>query len=331
MPSHQTHHVGPADADQTLTAVVRRLRGHDVSWSEAKRLVLGRHVQVNGNLCVDEGRKLKRGEVIQLFKFPRPAPPTQQDIRIRHLDSDLVVIEKPAGITTLRHAEERGWSPRRKQLQPTLDEMLQRSLQSQSHPQRGKGKQGPVKGPRIRPVHRLDRDTSGLMIFALSAPAEQALVHAFKHHKVQRSYIAVVFGKMEACKIESWLVRDRGDGLRGSHPLEAKAPQAQHAVTHVQPIRTIADRYTLVACRLETGRTHQIRIHLSERGHMICGEKIYVRLTPGAPPQKDHSGAPRQALHSSELSFVHPMTGKTLKFTAPLAKDLADWIDALGD
>jgi 23S rRNA pseudouridine1911/1915/1917 synthase len=98
----------------------------------------------------------------------------------------------------------------------------------------------------------------------------------------------------------------------------------------VQPIRTIADGYTVVACRLETGRTHQIRIHLSERGHMICGEKIYVRPVAGAPPRKDHSGAPRQALHSSELSFVHPMTGKTLRFTAPLAKDLAEWIDALG-
>jgi 23S rRNA pseudouridine1911/1915/1917 synthase len=330
MAIEQTHHIGDSDANQTVAAIVRKLRGENVSWSEAKRLVLGRHVQVNGNLCVDEGRRLKRGEVIKLFKFPRAAMPGPADIRIRHRDNDLVVIEKPAGVTTLRHAEERGWSDRRKQRQLTLDEMLQAALSSGSQGKKGKALHGKrPTGPRVRAVHRLDRDTSGLMLFALSAPAEQALVHAFKNHKIARSYLAVVHGKMEACTIESYIARDRGDGLRGSSTLGKSAAESQHAVTHVKPIRTIADRYTLVSCRLETGRTHQIRIHLSERGHMICGEKVYVRSAAGAPVQKDSSGAPRQALHSAELSFVHPMTGKTIRFTAPLPADLDQWIKAL--
>jgi 23S rRNA pseudouridine1911/1915/1917 synthase len=184
------------------------------------------------------------------------------------------------------------------------------------------------------------------MLFALSPRAEQALVKMFKGHDVRRAYLAVVHGRLDAERtIESWLVRDRGDGLRGSSPSTSLGagpstslgagprgpgdPDAKHAVTHVRPVEHLGDDYTIVECRLETGRTHQIRIHLSEIGHMLCGEQVYTRPVPGAQPVPDRSGAPRHALHSAELEFTHPVTGQEMRFTSPWPKDLAEWLGRL--
>ena len=337
MSDDRTFHIRENLAGQTLAAALRRLGG-ERSWADAKKLVTGRRVQVNGNLCIDDTRRLKAGEVIKLFAHPRAAVPTSQDVKIRHIDSDLIVVEKPPGMTTLRHAEERKWDDRRRQKQPTLDEVLQQLapglLRPKSPPLKIKRgphgpKSPPPKGPKIRPVHRLDRDTSGLMIFAISSAAEQTLVNAFKKHTIKRSYLAVAIGRVETARIESWISRDRGDGIRGTHALGKDGPEAQHAVTHVRPVHHIGDRYTVIECTLETGRTHQIRIHLAERGHLLCGEKVYVRPGPGKPVQIDPSGAPRQALHSAELEFVHPGTGKTMRFSSHLPRDLKEWLDSL--
>jgi 23S rRNA pseudouridine1911/1915/1917 synthase len=100
---------------------------------------------------------------------------------------------------------------------------------------------------------------------------------------------------------------------------------AERAVTRVRPVEAIG-RYSVVECSLETGRTHQIRIHLTEMGHVLCGERVYTHRL-GEPPRIDDSGAPRQALHSSELQFVHPITGNRMLFRSPLAEDLRAWLD----
>jgi 23S rRNA pseudouridine1911/1915/1917 synthase len=162
------------------------------------------------------------------------------------------------------------------------------------------------------------------MLFARSPEAEQKLTRMFARHEVQRAYVAVVYGRLEAQTIDTWLVRDRGDGIRGSTPLGAAAAGAQHAITHVRPMEQFGE-YTVVECRLETGRTHQIRIHLAEIGHRLCGEKTYTH-TPGQPPLPDTSGAPRQALHSAKLAFLHPVTGQPMRFRMPLPRDLKDWL-----
>ena len=112
----------------------------------------------------------------------------------------------------------------------------------------------------------------------------------FARHHVQRAYVAVVHGDVEAQTIDTWLIRDRGDGLRGSTPLGEAAEGAQRAITHIRPMEHLPD-YTILECRLETGRTHQIRIHLSEIGHRLCGEKVYTHA-PGEPPQADPRSAP---------------------------------------
>ena len=343
-------HVGDESRSQTLSTALRRFLP-DKSWNQVKKLIGGRQVQVNGNLCLDENRKVKAGDVVKVWDHPLAKPADERDVRIRYVDAHLVVIEKPAGVTTLRHAEERHWPARRKQLQPTLDELLPLALARslgwntsestsptrQAAPRRGRSSsrrgshneadQRSPKLPTVRAVHRLDRDTSGLMVFARTTAAEHALIRLFSTHKIQRAYVAVVHGQPLPQTIESYLVRDRGDGLRGSSPQGASAEGAQRAITHVEPLKDLGE-YSIVRCRLETGRTHQIRIHLSEKGHMLCGEKTYTHPL-GGKQAVDKSGAPRQALHAAELGFVHPITGETLAFRAPVPQDLASWLKRL--
>ncbi|HVV99639.1 MAG TPA: RluA family pseudouridine synthase [Planctomycetaceae bacterium] len=320
----KTFHVEPHEVQHTLVQNLRRWLPSE-SWSQVRKLLQGRQISVNGNLCLDEGRRLKPGDVVKVLAAAQTAPPREDDVRVRFIDSEIVIIEKPAGVTTMRHAEERSWPARRKQLQPTLDELLIRVVERQTgHRRKSKGK--PHKPPRIRAVHRLDRETSGLMVFARTPVAEQKLIKQFSKHTIHRAYIAIVHGSVDAQTIESTLVRDRGDGRRGSSTAETP-DDGQRAVTHVRPIEVL-NGYTIVECRLETGRTHQIRIHLSEQGHMVCGERMYNKPL-GGRVIVDESGAPRVALHAAELGFVHPTTGEDLMFKSPLPPDLQQLVKRL--
>jgi 23S rRNA pseudouridine1911/1915/1917 synthase len=280
-------------------------------------------VQIDGNLCLDDGRKLKSGEVVRVLPHGQAAPPRAEDVKIHYLDAHVVVVEKPAGMTTMRHSEELDWPDRRKDRQPTLDEVLPRLLNKrQKDSTTGRNKR--IKPPRVRAVHRLDRDTSGLLVFARTAESERHLVQQFRKHTTHRRYLAVVQGELEAQTITSRLVRDRGDGRRGS----TKNPNlGQHAVTHVRPIERLG-KYSVVECRLETGRTHQIRIHLAELGHFVCGDKVYSQPLY-RKVESDTSGAPRLALHAAELGFEHPVTGEQMRFNMPLPRDLQEFIDRL--
>jgi len=315
-PAFQNYHVASEHDGWALIAILRQVRPGE-SWSQARRLIHNRHVQINGNLSTDEGRKLKAGDVIKVWKEPRAAPSRPEDVKIRFLDAHVVVVEKPAGVTTLRHSEEQHWSKERRQLQPTLDEMLRQILAKKAAGSHRRERGRRPKPPALRAVHRLDRDTSGLMVFARSAEAERRLVHMFRKHDLHRAYVAIVHGEVREQTFESDLVRDRGDGLRGSTNLP---DEGKHAVTHVRPIEFL-DGYTGVECRLETGRTHQIRIHLAEAGHMVCGEKVYNRRLFGEV-MEDRSGAQRQALHAAELGFKHPITGEDLMFQMPMPADM---------
>lgn len=323
---------------QTLAAVLRRWQP-EMSWSVAKRMIVTRRVTVNGTLCLNDARRLRAGEEVTLLEEPGAPVPREHDVRVLRIDPDLIVIDKPAGVITLRRDEERDMSPQRKSLQPSLDELLQRLLAGSgraaraSRPRRGRARDTearPAMHVPLYAVHRLDRDTSGVMLFALSARARDVLIGMFARHQVQRTYIAVVHGHLPAERtIESWIVRDRGDGLRGSLPPGSDTSAARQAITHVRPIEHLGRDYTVVECRLETGRTHQIRIHLSEIGHMLCGEKLYLKPIADAPERKDTSGAPRQALHSAEMRLSHPITGEALHFASPLPGDLSRWLQRL--
>jgi 23S rRNA pseudouridine1911/1915/1917 synthase len=307
----------PRQVGQTVSAALREwLPG--TSWSEIRRFLKSRRVMVSGNLCLDAGYRLRLQDVVKLLPHSLAAPAREEDVRIRYLDKEIVVVEKPSGMTTTRHADERQLPPRQRQLQPTLDELLPQLIA------RREGRRSMGSQRRVRPVHRLDRETSGLMVFARTAQAEKHLGHQFRLHTIRRRYLAIVHGAVEAQTINSRLVRDRGDGRRGSTNLPNVG---KPAVTHVRPIERIGG-YTLIECKLETGRTHQIRIHLSEAGHPVCGDKTYFQPM-FKPKRPDKSGAPRLALAAVELGFTHPITGQPMHFETPLPPDLKQFLDRL--
>jgi 23S rRNA pseudouridine1911/1915/1917 synthase len=308
----------PAElADQTLAALLRR-RLPGQSWTQVRRLIETRRAKVNGELCLDPARRLKEGETVELLA--RPAAPHRQHeaLVVRHLDEHIAVVEKPSGISTVRHPTERDWTERRKALSPTLEDLLPPILARQE----GRPRKGPL--PRLRVVQRLDKETSGLVVFARTVPAERGLGKQFHAHTVTRRYLAVVAGFVRPQRIHTFLVRDRGDGRRGStdQPGEGK-----EAVTHVDVVERLP-RHTLLACRLETGRTHQIRIHLAELGHPVCGDKVYNHR-PDGTVRPDESGAPRLALHAAELGFRHPVTREEMYWSMPLPADLQAFLERL--
>jgi 23S rRNA pseudouridine1911/1915/1917 synthase len=162
------------------------------------------------------------------------------------------------------------------------------------------------------------------VVFARTVTAERGLGRQFHRHTVTRRYLAVVAGEVGPQRIESYLVRDRGDGRRGSTTVPGLGKQA---VTHVE----VAERlpgYILLSCRLETGRTHQIRIHLGEAGTPLCGDHVYDRPLHGSP-MPDASGAARVLLHAASLGLDHPADGRRLSWTAPLPRDMTALLEHL--
>jgi 23S rRNA pseudouridine1911/1915/1917 synthase len=321
MPIH-TFIINRRQSGQPLVAIMQaQLR---LSQDDALECVRARGVRLAGNLCTDVNRRVRSGQRVHVTFNPKPAPRQKQrrekrpepialpeaarGIAVRFVDEHILVVEKPAGLTTMRHAEEAAeFGARAKRFLPsTVVDFLPAVLAARGNRPKG----------RIRAVHRLDKETSGLVAFALTPVAERLLGKQFRGHGVGRRYLALVRGKAHDGRIESHLVRDRGDGRRGSGP----AGEGQRAVTHVRVIEQLGD-FTLVECRLETGRTHQVRIHLGEQGIPLCGERIYDRTLSGQP-LPDTSGAKRPMLHAASLAINHPATGKPLAWESPAPDDM---------
>lgn len=308
----------PADAgDKTFSAWLRVwLPGQ--SWTQVRKLISSRRVKINGEVWLDEARRLKSGDTVELLANAVKMPVLIDQIPIRYIDDHVIVVEKPSGISTVRHPAERDWLEERRMLVLTLDDLVLRQI----------GMQLPRKKhdhrPRLRVVQRLDKETSGLVVFARTVDAERGLGMQFRRHTVIRRYLTVVPGKLIGQTIRSVLVRDRGDGRRGSTTIKHVGKEA---VTHISVEEDLGD-YTLLSCRLETGRTHQIRIHLSEIGHPVCGERVYNREFEGKPIV-DTSGAPRLTLHACELGFVHPITEEVMHWEMPMPDDLRDFVERL--
>lgn len=198
-----------------------------------------------------------------------------------HEDEDLIVVEKPAGLLT---------APTPESDRNNLAGLLARV---------GGGPRRP-----IFVVHRIDLDTSGLLVFAKNDDTNRALSELFREHALERAYLAVARGAVSA------------DLKKIEHPVAGK-----RAVTHLEIVERFAGRATLVRARLETGRTHQIRLHLRAEGHPVLGDATYGSRTDRDPP--------RMALHATRLAFAHPRTGKTLDFDSPWPADLTPWLESL--
>lgn len=316
---------------ETLEATVRR--AFETSWGTARRWIATGKVTVEGEVVTDGVRRLRAGLRVELhMAAPRPGPTTPAGRggsaaelprdALLYVDAHLVVVEKPPGISTIPYLgappEAGGTGPH----EATLDSLVRDALSREARRQ-GQSARTP---PALGVVHRIDKETSGLVVFTRTWLAKQALSAQFRAHTVQRRYLALVHGRATSRTYESHLVLDRGDGLRGS--LEArkargarvdKGAAGVRAVTHVEVLEHLPGPTpaTLVACRLETGKTHQIRIHLSEGGHPLLGERVYIRGFSGVAVP-----APRLMLHAAELGFVHPKTEAEVAWTSPLPEDI---------
>lgn len=294
-------------AEPTVAAIVREQTG--VSWSRARNLCSDGRVTVDGERCLDPATRISPNAIVSVDERgpKRETGPLPKSAIVFH-DRDLVIVDKPAGMLSV--ADEPG-------NKETLAEYARTVLRRM-----GAGDTG------LGVVHRLDRDTSGLMVFTRTADAKRILAAQFRAHDMDRAYHAIAHGAVPETRIESHLLLDRGDGLRGSHGHFRRARDdppaaAKHSVTHVRPIEKLAGA-TLVECRLETGRQHQIRIHLSELGHPLVGESVYIR---------DHSGprieAPRTMLHARTLGFVHPRSAQSMSFEREPPEDFRRIIESL--
>lgn len=311
------------NADEATPPVIVAAIKHwlpELSWSKVRKLIESRRVEVGGTLCLDESRRLKTGEVIAIHDQSLPSPPKADAVKVEFVDSAIVVVDKPPRMLTERHKRERSWPKSKKQKQPTLEEVLPDLIYREGREHR----------PPVLSVHRIDRDTSGLLVWARHDTAQRALIEQFANHDVVRRYKAIVLGRPEHQTVRCRIVRDRGDGLRGgtNHHNDGK-----ESVTHVEPLRTFrgpdGNDYTEICCQLETGRTHQIRIHLAELGHPVCGDAVY-RGKFGESPIADTSQARRLALHACELGFAHPTTGAAMHFESEWPKDIKALLQHLG-
>lgn len=304
--------VGPELAGKTVLAALRQLEP-GASWSQLRGVLSNRRVLVNGVLCLEDARRLRLGDVIERQTRPAPPPPGAESVKIVYRDADLLVVDKPEGLLTERRVEEARWSDARKAQRPTLDEIVRGLLTS-------RGRRSSGREPFVGLVHRLDRETSGLLVLALNPRAEENLIAQFRDHSARRSYLAVVVGTPQSQTIRTRITRDRGDGLRGN------STQGLSAVTHVTVVESFAG-YSLIRCELETGRTNQIRIHLAELGHPVCGDGKY--RGPLGQPLPDDSGAPRLALHAVRLELRHPSTGQVISVESAAPASLRTWWEQL--
>jgi 23S rRNA pseudouridine1911/1915/1917 synthase len=268
-------------------------------------------VTVDGARCLDPAIRISPDAVVTVDQQgPKLEKGPLAKSAIVYVDRDVVVVDKPAGMLAV--ADERG-------NKDTLAEYTRTLL-------RRMGGHGGDVGLGV--VHRIDRDTSGLMVFTRTAEAKRNLAAQFRAHTIDRVYHAIAHGDVPERDIETHLVMDRGDGLRGSHGVYRRArgappTDAKRSVTHVRPIEALKGA-TLIECRLESGRQHQIRIHLAELGHPLVGERVYIR---------DYSGpkieAPRTMLHARTLGFTHPRTGERVSFEREVPDDFREVLGRL--
>ena len=284
-----------APSDCTVAAA---LRAHwpGQSWSDLRALCSSGKISVNGERELDPARRLAGGETVA-WSLTAPDPrrtATRPEFGIVYEDGHLIVIEKPEGVSSVPYE--------RKERGTALDLIREAWRRQKRH----------ATATPIYTVHRIDKDTSGLLCFAKTKLAERGLHHVFKHHLAEREYVAVAHGQVRPSRIESRLIADRGDGLRGS---TRRPHEGQHAVTHVEVVESLPAA-TLCRVRLETGRTHQIRIHLAEQGHPLVGETVYLRdyTRAGRRLLPSH----RLLLHAATLGFDHPVTGEHLHFASEL-------------
>jgi 23S rRNA pseudouridine1911/1915/1917 synthase len=284
-----------------------------LSRERLKALISTGEVMINGSALRDPSRKLAGGERAEVrVPAPAPAEARAQDIPLAILfeDDHLLVVDKPAGLVV---------HPAAGNLDGTLVNALLHHCAGRL------SGIGGVARPGI--VHRIDKDTSGLLVVAKTDRAHEGLARQFAAHSVERAYTAVVAGRPvpPAGRIEGALARSTANRQKMAIVADGRG---KHAVTHyrtLQPLREAA----AVECRLETGRTHQVRVHMTSIGHPLLGDPVYGRTRPAHREVLQQLGFARQALHARTLGFFHPVTQEKLTFESPVPPDIQELISLL--
>lgn len=299
----------------------------DISRSRAQTLIRAGAVSMEGNAITEPKRKVSAGECFSV-ELPEPEAPEPKGeaipLDVLYEDDSLIVIDKPAGLVV--HPGPGNWTG------TLVNALIHHCAESLSGI-------GGVRRPGI--VHRLDRETSGVMVVAKTDQAHRALAAAFADHgrdgELERAYVALVWGAPArvAGTIDAPLGRSTTDRTHRA-VVPAGRSDARSAITRY----TVLERYgdpaapiaALVECRLETGRTHQIRVHMAHIDHPLVGDPAYgrgFRTKANRLPEllaEQVKVFPRQALHAKLLAFRHPATGVIMRFEAPVPKDMAELI-----
>lgn len=269
-----------------------------LSRRAAQDAIRNGRVDLDGERCDEPGLEVADDAPIAFFPNRPKARKVQGRLKVLYEDRHLMIVDKPAGLLTL---------PTTERERDTLLDRAGRYLSIRYGTR-----------PYVGIVHRLDKDTSGAIALARSPAAGRALQAMFKEHNIERQYLSVVEGSVrkQTGTVDLALVTDRGDLRRG---VSREPGEGRRAVTHFQVIERFGPVASLIALWLETGRTHQIRIHMAEMGHPVVGERVYRPKTQPRCKASFH----RQALHAQTLGFTHPITGELVRAEAPVPEDMA--------
>lgn len=313
-----TKPVGAAEKGQRMDKfLAANIAG--VSRSQVQRLILQGCLSCDDEVIADNSFKVRIGDVYQLeIPAPDEAEPRPEDIPLDvvYEDDDLIVVNKPAGMTV---------HPAPGTPSGTLVNALL------FHCRGGLSGIGGVKRPGI--VHRIDKDTSGLIVAAKNDLAHRGLCEQFFVHSIERTYFAVVYGLPNPAqgRIEASIGRSPYDRKK----MAVVQSGGKTAATNYKTIQNFDGAAALVRCNLETGRTHQIRVHMASIGCNLVGDKLYEKakktsLKFSSPDKKAYVNAfPRQALHATTLGFIHPRSGEKLSFSSEFPADMAELIEVL--
>ena len=284
-----------------------------LSRERVKGLIAEGAVEVGGAVAQSGSAKVDAGASFTIALPPaQPLEAEPQDIPLDVVfeDAHLIVVDKPAGMVV---------HPAAGNPDGTLVNALLHHCKGQLSGING------VARPGI--VHRIDKDTSGLLVVAKSDAAHEGLARQFADHSITRRYLAVCAGHPNppAGTISARIGRSDRDRKKMA-VLPDDATRGKHAVTHFETLQRL-DHAALIECRLETGRTHQVRVHCASIGHALLGDPVYGRPPKALKGLLDELGFARQALHAARLGFNHPISGETLDFRAELPADMRELID----